>query len=172
MPYTTRQQRKETHRSPKAKLSNPSSACSEIVGQHPRENTSTLRAARQTSWISNRGPLVFSRVRAGRMAPTSDKFKSPICPLELRRNESQCSSGYAISKVVLHAKHALTDQTFGFFDGAKRNQTDGEQTAKLSWARWSSIPPAPLLRRQWTRFESTSTKRLPDQLSNPLRANS
>src|SRR6266481_5617004 len=70
------------------------------------------------------------------MASTSDKFEMPIRPLELRRSENKCSSGYDISMVALHVNDGTTAQMFGFFGGARRNQMGKEQTARLSWGRW------------------------------------
>src|SRR6266436_7090042 len=66
----------------------------------------------------------------GRVAAISDEFKLPIRPLELRRNQSQCSSGCVISKVVSHVSDVVTDQAFGFSDREKRIQADREPTGR------------------------------------------
>ncbi len=105
------------------------------VGQYSCQNASTLRPTGKCSRLSNRRPLVFSYVRAGRVAAISDKFKLPIRPLELRRSENQCLSGYDICTVALHVNDGAMAQMFGFFGGERRNRTDKEQTARLSWAR-------------------------------------
>src|SRR5208282_851692 len=106
------------------------------------------------------------------MASASAKFKMPIRPLELRRSKSQCSSGHDINEVALHERNAVMDQMFGFIGGVKRSLTDEEQTARLSWERWKSIPRSLRLRKQQTRFVSTSTKTVLDRCFTHLRANS
>jgi len=84
--------------------------------------------------IESEATGIFVR-QAGRVACNLDKFKLPIRPLELRRSENQCLSGYDICTVALHVNDGAMAQMFGFFGGERRNRTDKEQTARLSWAR-------------------------------------